>query len=213
MTRKDTMPTKKLIPLIAFICAALMTSLFIFRHQHQTEALNLAEGSGTVFPAPRELKPFDLITANNQKFTPQHLLNHWTLLFFGFTHCPDICPTTMEMLKRAYTTLHPQYPNLQVVLVSLDPDRDTPQKLLQYTQSFHADFIGVTGKRQELRKLQSQLGIASIQENTTDTHYQIQHTSTILLINPQGQWMALYPYGMRPDAFIQAFKQSIRYVS
>lgn len=213
MKQKETISLTKLITFIAFICAALITSLFIYYSQQKTALLQLADGKGTVFSAPRDIKTFELVSADNNKFTSKNLLNHWTLLFFGFTHCSNVCPATLDMLQRAYTQLQPSYPLLQVVLISLDPDRDTPQNLQQYTHSFHPDFIGVTGKLQELRKLQSQLGIFSVRDEASGTDYQLQHTSSILLINPQGKWTAIFKFGMNPDTFVEAFKESMQYLS
>lgn len=115
------------------------------------------------------------------------------------------------MMNRAYTKLQATYPNLQVVFISLDPDRDTPESLKAYTQLFNSNFIGVTGKIQELRKLQSQLGIYSDRDNSSSTNdYQLQHTSSILLINPQGQWAGLFKFGLKPEQLARGFEDSIK---
>ena len=116
------------------------------------------------------------------------------------------------MLGRAYQKLYATYPNLQVVLISLDPERDNLQTLSTYTHSFNKNFIGATGQIQELRKLQSQLGIFS-ERDTTSSNYQLQHTSSILLINPQGKWAGLFKFGMNPEQFTQAFTEAIKILS
>lgn len=213
MTQKETIPLTKLISFIAFICAALMASLFIYHNQQKSAAVQISGENGTIFTAPRDIKTFDLITAKQEKFTPKDLLNHWTLLFFGFTHCTNVCPATLEMLQHAYQQLHPSYPSLQVVFVSLDPERDTPAHLAKYLTAFHPDFLGVTGKIQDIRKLQSQLGIFSVRDESSGNDYQLQHTSSILLINPQGKWTALFKFGMNPETFVSAFKESMHSLS
>ncbi|MBA3661240.1 MAG: SCO family protein [Gammaproteobacteria bacterium] len=211
MQNSPVISNTKLITLIVFICAALITSLFVYHSAHKKELTQLSDDRGIVFPVPRDIKTFDLLKHNQASFKPVDFRNHWTLLFFGFTHCTTICPTTLHMLKNAYTELHPRYPNLQVILVSLDPHRDTLTELAAYTTSFHSDFVGVTGKLQEIRKLQSQLGVfAARDEATSDDDYQIQHTSSVMLINPQGKWAGLFQYGMSSKEFVHAFNEAMQ---
>jgi len=154
-----TLSTNKIIVFIVFICAALMTSLFVFHVSQKPVHPVLSQDTGVIFPVARDIKSFELVTAENQPFQQKNFYHHWTLLFFGFTHCSYVCPTTLDMMNHVYDKLAGKYPNLQVVLISLDPERDTPESLKKYTHSFNPTFIGVTGKIQELRKLQSQLGI------------------------------------------------------
>lgn len=212
MQKIPTIPTHQIIIFVVFICAALITSLFLFHlREKPVPQINLGQDVGMIFPVPRDIKSFELTTTNNQKFTQQNLYQHWTLLFFGFTHCLSVCPTTLDVLNRAYRELHKTYPNLQVVLVSLDPDRDAKEILAKYTHSFNSDFIGVSGKIQELRKLQSQLGIFSAREySSSGNNYQINHTSSILLINPQGQWAGLFKFGLTPKQLSLAFTESVK---
>ncbi|MBX3708312.1 MAG: SCO family protein [Gammaproteobacteria bacterium] len=210
MSNTQPISTHKLIIFIVFICAAIMTSLFIYHANHKPNQPILAPDIGLLFPAPREIKSFELMAENGQKFTEKNLYHHWTLLFFGFTHCSNVCPTTLDMIKRVYSNLYNQYPNLQVVLVSVDPERDTPESLAKYTQSYHPQFIGLTGKIQELRKLQSQLGIFSARDTSTSDNYQVQHTSSIMLVNPQGKWAGIFKYGLKPDEFAKGIEASIR---
>lgn len=211
MQRQPVLTNAKIMMLICFISAALMTTLFVYHNTHEKKVVQLSDNHGTIFPIARDIKQFDLLKHNQAAFKLNDLHNHWTLLFFGFTHCANICPTTLSMLKNAYAELKPQYPNLQVVLVSLDPQRDTLATLAGYTNKFHPDFIGVTGKIQEVRKLQSQLGIYAAQEDSANTDdYQIQHTSSVMLINPSGKWLGIFPYGMHTNEFVQAFREAMQ---
>jgi protein SCO1/2 len=210
MTNPSIISTNKLIALIVFICAALMTSLFVYHSTQKTPKPILSPDIGLIFSVPRDIKPFKLTTAKNEPFTERNLYHHWTLLFFGFTHCADFCPTTLTLMTRIYPKLHQNHPNLQFIFLSIDPERDTPDVLKQYTQSYHPDFMAVTGKIHELHKLQSQLGIvASRVPGTQSTHYQMQHTTSILLINPQGKWAGLFPYGLKPNELINGIETSI----
>lgn len=209
MQTTPTVSTNKIIVILVFICAAIMTSLFLFHLQNQP-VNNVKSDDMLLFPAPRDLQTFKLVTADNKPFTVTNLRGHWTLLFFGFTHCASVCPTTLAMMGKAYEKLHPNYRNLQVVLVSLDPDRDTPAALKRYTSNYNKDFIGVTGKINELRKFQSQFGVFSEVDAASGNNYQIRHTPSILLVNPEGKYAGLFKYGLSPEQFATLFSANVK---
>ena len=202
--------THKIIAFVVFICASLITSLFVYHITQKNAPSQLSSDIGMLFPAPRDIKSFELVTANQQPFTEKDFYHHWTLVFFGFTHCSSICPTTLDTIKRVYPALHAHYPNLRVALVSIDPERDTPESLSQYVRRYNPEFLGITGNIQNIRKLQSQLGVYSARDNTSSTNYQIQHTSSILLINPHGKWVGLFKYGLKPDDLKKGIEISLR---
>lgn len=208
MKNTPIIPIHKIIVFIVFVCAALMTSLFVYHASQKNITPVLSPDIGLIFPAARDVKSFELVTTNQQKFTEKDFYQHWTLLFFGFTHCASVCPSTLDIMNHAYKNLHEKYPDLRVVLVSVDPERDTPESLTQYVRGYNPDFIGVSGKIQNIRKLQSQLGVYSARENTSD-NYQIQHTSSIMLINPQGKWAGIFKFGLKPAELIKAVETSI----
>ena len=210
MQNNPTISTNKIIFFVVFICAAIMTSLFVYRANHKMSSEPLANESRVVFPVARDIKNFELVSSDGNKFTQAAFQNHWTLLFFGFTHCSSICPTTLGMLSRAYDKLHVTYPNLQVVFISLDPERDDVKTLSTYTQKFNAAFISATGKQQDVRKLQSQLGVYSAATEGSD---QIQHTPSILLINPEGKWSGLLKQDMTPDQFAATFETTLKLIA
>lgn len=207
MTHTPTVSTQKIVTLLVFICVAIMTFSFLYQARqqkiHATQPL-IAQEVGLILPAPRALNSFKLIV-NTQPFTLNNLYQHWTLLFFGFTHCNNVCPATLNTLKPIYETLKKSYPTLQVVMISVDPERDSTNTISQYVRSFNTDFIGVSGKQSDIRKLQSQLGIYSARDTLSSNNYQILHTASIMLINPQGKWVALY----KPDNSAQQLIHSI----
>lgn len=213
--RKPVIPNYKIFAAIGFICAAMMASLFVY-HMSNKQKASLADNSQNntgsfVFPTARDLKPFKLVNAaDGSKFNNLDLRNKWTLMFFGFTHCNSVCPVTMDMLSRAYPQLHKAVPNLQVVLVSLDPVRDDKKTLLNHTQKFNKDFVGVSGKIEEIRRLQAQLGIYSARDDKQKgDNYQLQHTSSIILLNPKGDWAGMFKFGMQPNDFVREVVSSI----
>ena len=116
---------------------------------------------GVYLPEGRTLVPFSLQSTLGKPFSDQNFKNKWTLMFFGYTHCPDICPTTLSVLNQTWLKLakNSLTKALQVVFVSIDPDRDELASLGQYVHYFNADFIGATGPEQELKELTHELGV------------------------------------------------------
>lgn len=212
-TREPVIATYKIITFVVFVSAALITSLFVYHMSQQQKTAVVNDGNSMIFPVGRDINSLDLVNADGSNFTERNLRDHWTLIFFGFTHCSSVCPVTMEMMSKAYPNLQRDIPNLQVVLVSLDPERDDKATLTKYTHSYHADFIGVSGKIESVRKLQSQLGVFSAREEGAASNYQLQHTSSIMLVNPQGKWVGMFKFGMSPEAFSQTVKSSVTSLS
>lgn len=209
MTKTNKISTNKLLTLLVFACAAIASSVLVFHLNHKPAQIQAASDNSLLFPAGRDIKEFSLVSSDEKPFTQKDFRQHWTLLFFGFTHCPNVCPTTLDMLSKAYEQLHTTHPDLRIVLVSLDPERDSTTTLAKYTARFNPEIIGVSGKIPELRKLQSQLGIYSSREGDNSS-YTLQHTSSILLINPQGKWVGMFKYGMSPAAFVAEFNTNMK---
>lgn len=194
---------------ILFIFAIALMAFTMMWHKSQNAEQQPVQSSTqnnyTQFPAPRDLTAFNLTTDKNKHFTQENLKNHWTLMFFGFTHCPHVCPATMSVMRDAYPKLLAQYPNLQVVLVTVDPERDTIRVLNKYVNSFNTNFIGATGSSKNLKQLEKQLGVYAEREKTNDKNYSVDHTDSIFLINPEGQWTALLPFGLKSAELENSF--------
>ncbi len=142
-----------------------------------------AELLAVLKPDPIVLQTFSLTDQNNRPFTLEELKNKNTLLFFGYTSCPDICPTTLTVLNQVYKQLEK---NINVVFVSVDPQRDTTAKLLDYMEYFNKDFLGVTGSKKEIDQFTKQFNAGYIiEEKTSDDNYLVSHTSSIFLINSE----------------------------
>ena len=148
----------------------------------------------TVFVDPKPLREFVLTDQNRNAFDLDRLKGNWSFLFFGYTHCPDICPSTLASLSKLREQLTKGVngsKNIQFVFISVDPKRDTAAILKQYTGYFDPSIVGVTGSELELRKLTGQLGALFELESAPDKEsYQVYHTSALFLINPQGQYVA-----------------------
>ena len=142
---------------------------------------------GVLWPNPRPIGAFTLQDHHGQAFTREHLDGAWTFMFFGYTHCPDICPTTLATLRRVEHDLaeHVSAPR-QHVLVSVDPARDTVEHLAGYVSSFGPAFLGVTGNDGELSKLAREVGAVFFRgEPEPDDSYFVDHTASIMLIDPR----------------------------
>ena len=119
--------------------------------------------------------------------TAAALRGHWSLVFPGFTHCPDICPTTLAILDRAHDLLGPTASALQVILLSVDPERDTPEALARYLAFFNPGFAGVTGEQEQLQRLYTGLGVQHIRIPGARGEYSVDHSAALLLVDPEGR--------------------------
>jgi len=192
---------------------AALAGMWLAREQ-PPERLELEHA--TVFPAPRPLPDFTLTDHTGAPFGPQRLHGGWHVLFFGFTHCPDVCPSTLAALtsaRRQLTDLPPaQRPG--VVLVSVDPQRDTPERLAEYVAFFDPEFVGVTGDPAVLAELTRQLGVAVVVgEPDAAGHYTIDHTGTLFLVDPQGRLAAIFGMPHTPDGIAHDYRQVLEHVS
>jgi protein SCO1/2 len=149
----------------------------------------------TVLSEPLAVPAFTFTDHQGKSFSNQELVGYWSFLFFGYTYCPDICPTTLSILAQVDKLLQEKQ-NLvkpRVIFVSVDPTRDTSQKLADYVAYFNPAFLGITGTEEQVRTLSRPLGIAYQRSPGTETseNYLIEHSASILLVNPQGQVQAL----------------------
>lgn len=144
------------------------------------------------FETPLALPTFNLSDADDQAFSREDLLGQFSLLFFGFTNCPDICPVTLATLAQAYAELESASNELpEIVFVSVDPSRDTPDRISTYLQSFDTRFTGMTGTRGDLDPLLRALGVTvMIHELPDQSSYSVTHNGTIYMIGPDAELVA-----------------------
>ncbi len=154
----------------------------------------LADLQATHFRTARDLQPFELVDHTGNAFTNDALKGHWSFVFFGYTHCPDVCPTTLSVLNSVATRLQEHNGEISYIFISVDPERDTPDKLSQFVPYFNADFVGVTGTTGAIEQLTRQLGViaARVEDEADAGNYLVDHTASILLIDPDGRFHALF---------------------
>jgi protein SCO1 len=149
----------------------------------------------TLFETPRPMTEFSLVDHEGRPFDLARLRGHWTFLFFGFVNCPDVCPTTLATLAEARRIASdlPAATKPSVVLVSVDPGRDTPDVLGRYVAHFDPSFTGVTGRPESIEALTRDLGVAVILgPPDAGGNYSVDHSAAIFLVDPQARLAALF---------------------
>lgn len=160
--------------------------------------------TATVLPVKSALPAFELQTHDSETADESIFEGQWDLVFFGFTHCPDVCPLTLKVLQTAKAELAKSgfEPLPRIVLVSVDPERDTPERLDAYIRAFGDNNLGLTGDVGELRKLTDGIGIFFEKRDSDDDHYLVDHSSVVLVIDPQGRFYALFSSPHRVEHFV-----------
>jgi protein SCO1/2 len=159
--------------------------------------------AATLLPTPRPLPSFSLVDQNGDPFTKDSLAGQQSVLFFGFTNCPDVCPATLQQLAVAKRRLAADgfgFPD--IVLVSVDPDRDTPDVLARYVDHFGADIVGVTGSAEEISRFASALGIYVSKSEVRGDNYNVDHSAAVLLIDTDAAWHAVFSAPHTIDGFV-----------
>ncbi len=153
-----------------------------------------APQAATLLPGGVDLPDFALLDHTGSPVGRDVFEGHWDLVFFGFTHCPDICPLTLQVLANARSQMAAEElePLPRIVLVSVDPERDTPEKLAQYVGYFGDENLGITGDLDELRKLTGALGIWFEKSALDGDNYAVDHSAAVLLIGPEGDYRAVF---------------------
>ncbi len=183
--------------LIAAIAAALGLALGIAFMQPKAVSIE----SGTLLQPPRALPPFALTDFDGKPFTNASLQGHWTVVFAGFTTCPDICPGTLTLMKGVMADLGPLAGQVQMLLLSIDPERDTPERLKSYVQYFDPRFAAATGPNAELDKLARAMSfVYSKVPGASPETYTMDHSAALMLINPQGQLAGFFTAPHRREA-------------
>jgi protein SCO1/2 len=151
---------------------------------------------GTVLQSPHPAPDFELTASNDQKVRLTDYDGKIVILYFGYTFCPDVCPATLFELKEALNLLGEKANGVQIIMISVDPDRDTPEILADFVNHFHPSFIGVTGTTEEIADVAADYGIFyEAHEGTTATGYLVDHTATVLVIDQEGYLKLVFPFG------------------
>jgi protein SCO1/2 len=149
--------------------------------------------SGTWLPEPRTLAAFSVADVSGRRFDNASLRGKTHLLFFGFTYCPDVCPTTLATLSELYRSrVQDGLPDFGVLFVTIDPQRDTAANLRQYLDAFSPDFQGLRGDAAATEPLLKSLGAIAVRQDLPDGNYTMDHTAAIYLIDAEGRYRAVF---------------------
>ncbi len=142
---------------------------------------------------PRRIDDFELVDHHGVPFNRARLEGKWSLVFFGFTYCPDVCPTTMAFLNDFIASLEgTEAQDTQVIMVTVDPARDTVQQLAGYVPFFNPNFIGVTGDFLDIHRFATALNTPFRKVTGEGDNYQIDHSANVVLINPRGDYHGFF---------------------
>ena len=183
----------------ALALVAAIAGVYVARMVTQPAVPSLE--SGTSYPAPRALPDFSLVDTHGTAITPANLAGHPTLVFFGFTHCPDVCPTTLALL--ASVQKRASIPNLKVAFITVDPERDTPAQVGAYVSSFGGDFIGLTGTAPEILKATGAFGVAAARVELAGGDYTMDHSAAVFALDSQARIVAVFTPPLSADKLAQ----------
>ncbi len=158
-------------------------------------------GSGYVLPEPRDLPAFELVDGQGVAFSQTDFQGHWSVLYFGFTYCPDVCPAALAVMAQVKQQLDGDEDlDDRYYLVSVDPARDTPVRLTEYVTYFDPEFLGLTGEFDQLDRLTRAAGaVYKVPDAPEDDNYLVAHSSTLTLIDPAGRVHAIFTSPFDPN--------------
>jgi protein SCO1/2 len=159
------------------------------------------EYKGTVLEPPASLPDFELTDTSGKSFHLYQTKGDITLVYFGYTYCPDVCPLTLHDVKEALAGLKTGRERVQLIFISVDPERDTPEVLKRYLAAFDPSFVGLTGDFEKIKEIMKPYGAFAEKESTTDSAagYLVSHSARLFLVDPQSQLLLTYPYGFEVD--------------
>ncbi len=198
--------------LLALIAGATLNRLTSSNNEMKPPSIQ-----GAIYSKARVLSNFNLLNQDSKKVTKDNLLNQWSLVFIGYTHCPDVCPTTMAMLKQTVSVMNKNgLTPPKIIFLTVDPERDTVDVLKPYVNYFNEDFIALTGDLAEIKKLSLQLNSVfqkspGVDGKITATDYLMDHSSALMLINPQGNLQSVLTTPHTPENIMNSIEKSKNY--
>ncbi|GAB4467836.1 MAG: SCO family protein [Anaerolineae bacterium] len=192
----------KIIILFALMLAASLTACRPYEYH------------GTILNPPREVQDFTLEAHTGQPLSLSDYRGHYVLIYFGYTYCPDFCPATMYQLAQAVEALGEDASGVQVIMVTVDPARDTAEQLSDYVTGFNSAFLGArTDDPQRLAEIASDFGVfyeTEDVEGESAAGYLVSHTVSLFLIDREGRMLGVYPFGVTGEDLAADLRHLIR---
>ena len=191
-----------LVALVALVIG--LTVYKVLNTEQQLDTADLLDAGIVMLPQGRDVPDLTLTNQNGEPVSMKSLEGRWNLLFFGYTFCPDICPATLAELRQ----LRGQLPEaarqrMQPILVSVDPERDTPAQLKKYLEYFGAEFIGLTGSLDDIQTLANAAGVPFIPADTSKDNYTVDHGGNLVLIGPDGRLRGFVRAPLRTEKLVE----------
>ncbi|MCB2106783.1 MAG: SCO family protein [Rhodobacteraceae bacterium] len=188
--------------LVAFAVAAVST-ITLYRGQNPALQVTVVDG---------RIKPFSLIGPGNQLITNAHFRGKWMLLFFGYTHCPDICPTTMLTIASVLNDLGDEAVKLQPIFITIDPERDSPALLKDYLANFDSRILGLGGDEQRVAEAAEAFGVFYRKQpiDNSDGDYYMDHSTALYLVDPDGRLARPYVPDVPPGELAEKLRVRFR---
>ncbi|HEX9207529.1 MAG TPA: SCO family protein [Steroidobacteraceae bacterium] len=209
------MTARLTLRLVLLAIVAFVVGLVVARGLFRPAAVPVpATENATIFVPPRALPPLALVDADGKPLGPRFLEGHWTLVFFGFTHCPDVCPTTLTVLGQVHKLLGsmPAGRQPRVLLVTVDPERDTPQRLRDYVRFFDPAFTGATGTPEAIRQAAAAFAVPYAKVPLPGGGYTMDHGAGVFTVGPAGQVVAYSSPPLSADVLARDFRKTVQYV-
>ena len=186
-------PPRRQLPITLIVIAAFAVALGLWLGQRfmGSPAAPVMKNA-VLYPAPRAVPDFKLAQANGQPLTLDSWRGHWNAVYFGYTSCPDVCPTTLAIFKQVWKDLGDDRSKVRFDFVSVDPQRDTPDKLAKYVSFFNPDFIAATGSDDELNKLTRSLGLMYTRETDANGNIEVDHSGSVVIIDPDAKLRGIF---------------------
>lgn len=179
---------KTVFVLVALVALVIGLTVYkVLNTERQLDTAELLDAGIVLLPQGRDMPELSLTNQDGETVSLQQLEGQWNLLFFGYTFCPDICPATLAELRQLRSLLPEETrQRMQPILVSVDPERDTPEQLKTYLDYFDAGFIGLTGPLDDIQTLANAAGVPFIPGDTSKENYTVDHGGNLALIGPDG---------------------------
>ncbi len=190
--------TRSLI--ISLVAVMAIGAGWFFGQQQRSAATPPELAAGTILPEPWPIEPFTLTDQDGAEFNLDRFRDRWTFVYLGYTFCPDACPTTLAELGRVNKALQEDasHEGVQYLFVSVDPSRDTPERLKEYVRYFGPEFLGATGDSDSLENFANSIGqLFKVPEQPEDENYLVDHSSVVALFDPSARLYAVFssPHG------------------
>jgi protein SCO1/2 len=206
MSRTQSIALAAVVAIVA-VAAGMLSARWLLQRQSTGPTVATA----TLLSPPRPLPPLALTDQDNRPFGLDRLRGGWSLLFFGFTRCPDACSVTMSALAQTTKLLAdlPEGLRPRVVMISVDPERDTPELLGAYVKAFDPSFVGATAPKATIDELAQRMGVLVAPRPLDGDNYTVDHTTSVFLVGPDGAFRALFSAPHAPKLIAEDYRRII----